>query len=195
MAYQDKLTGMVNSIAGSIGQLAISQAVKGQKEATEAQTKSQENIAKQEEEFRVLQEEENTIGKQYRDLLKEGEEGYFSSSPIQEEYSKINDFDQAAVYRELKAREASQYALDRINRMMLNSNQINPSMKMYVAYRAGKIDKKAYIESVKELNKAYYTDQYKGLSKSFLTDDDAIEHYETNYKPIVDKYLKKGGKE
>lgn len=49
MAYQDKLTGMVNSIAGSIGQLAISQAVKGQKEATELQTKAQEEAALKQE--------------------------------------------------------------------------------------------------------------------------------------------------
>lgn len=51
MAYQDKLTGMVNSIAGSIGQLAISQAVKGQKEATELQTKAQEEAALKQEEL------------------------------------------------------------------------------------------------------------------------------------------------
>lgn len=51
MAYQDKLTGMVNSIAGSIGQLAISEAVKGQKEATELQTKAQEEAALKQEEL------------------------------------------------------------------------------------------------------------------------------------------------
>lgn len=45
MAYQDKLTNMVSSVAGSIGQMAIAGAVKGQKEATELQTQAQEEAA------------------------------------------------------------------------------------------------------------------------------------------------------
>lgn len=194
MAYQDKLTGMVNSIAGSIGQLAISEAVKGQKEATEAQTKAQQEVAKQEEEFKVLQQEENTVGKQYRNLLEEGKKEYFSTNKVAKEYSKINDFDQAAIYRARKAKDASKYALDRVKRMMLYSNELNPSMRMYVAYRAGKIDKKSYIESVKELNKAYYAEQNDELSKPFMASNIEIKHYMDTYKPIVDKYSKKEAK-